>query len=401
MKTVVLRKDFDYTIAFFPEIRKLVFVNEDGSRILDLFFNLEKSINEISEEFKIDKTSVKSFLVDIKKSLEIEQLSYPIPKKGFFDVPLSVEVQVSNTCNLRCKHCFQDDYTKILDYKTVDQRLSLLAANKVFMLNLVGGEIFLHKDAIKIITRACDYYDFAVNIVTNATLITGEVLNNLKKIKNKPAFLISLEGTGEVNDEIRGKGVFKKVEKVIKALKKEEFYVEISCTLSSFNYPNYKKLIEFAQKNDAPCNFNLFKPLKDSHLDLVIEPKKYFSFIKELNIMQERDIKAGMTNAAIEGFMKGINRDVCRAGISGMTVDVDGYMLPCALLCEADFYKKENLPILDKDFVKKWQGDQIFIEFRKRGLSECQACAYLFSGDICGKDPYGLIAFKEHLNSQQ
>ncbi len=400
MKTVVLRKDADYTVAFFPEIRKLVFVNEDGSRILDLFFNMEESAEEISKELKIDAEKLQSFLEDIKQSLKEDQLSYPVPDKDYFDTPLSGEIQVSNTCNLRCKHCFQGDYTKLLSYEKIDHRLSLLAKEKVFMLNLVGGEIFLHEDAMKIIERACDYYGFAVNIITNATLIDDDTIEKLKKLENKPAFLVSLEGIKEINDEIRGKGVFEKVEKSISKLRKEGFYVEISCTLNNFNYPNYKKLIEFAQEHDCPCNFNLFKPFKGSHQDLVIEPEKYFDFIMEIYALQQKGVKTGVTNAAIEGFLRGVKRDVCRAGVSGLTIDVDGYMLPCALLYEADYYKKEDLPLFDKNFVKNWRENETFINFRKQGLAECQACAYLFNGEVYSKDPYGISAFIKYYNTK-
>lgn len=395
MKSVVLRKDTDYTIAFFTELRKMVFVNEDGSKILDLFFNLEKTPDEISKETDLEEPKVIEFLGDVKKSLAEEQLSYPVPSKGYFDAPLSAELQISNTCNLRCKHCFQADYSKVLTYKEVDKRLSVLSKNGIFMLNLVGGELFLHKDAIKIIKRACDYYGFATNIVTNATLIDEEKVRQLKSIQNKPAFLISLEGTEQFNDEIRGAGVFKKVKKVIAGLRKAGFCVEISCTLSNFNYPNFQELIQFSNKYGAPCNFNLFKPFKKEHGKLVIEPNKYFKFIDQISVLQKKGTKAGVTNAAIEGYLKGVKRDVCRAGVSGITIDVGGLMLPCALLYEASYYKKTDLPIFGENFIREWQSSKVFAEFRKNDLTECQACAYLFSGELSGRDPYGLAAFIE------
>lgn len=398
---VKIKKDSGNYIAYFPELRKFVFVNKKGSNILDLYFNSKLSMEKIAEKLKIEQTKVSDFLKDIKETLKRIQYSLPVPEKGFFDTPISAEIQVSNSCNLRCKHCFQSSYSEEAPYSEIDKRMKILSDNSIFLLNLVGGELFLRQDALKIITRACDFYGFSTNIVTNATLIDDKMMDGLLKIKNKPALLISLEGIGEVNDFIRGKGVFDKVDKRIRSLVKKGFYVEISCTITSYNFKYRKQLIDYAKELNIPCNFNLFKPFKEEHKELTISSEDYFTLVKELHELQQAGFNIGYTNAAIEGFLNGNNRDVCRAGVSGVTIDVDGYVLPCALIFETDYYDNIEMPFINQDFAKTWQEHEIFKSFRKGDLKECQACSYLFSGDLAGFDPYGLKAFKKYVKVEK
>jgi len=394
MQKVKIRRDKGFYIAYFVELRKMVFVDFTGSRIIDYIFNKDYETSQVVEKMKgMKREDILDFIRDLDDFLKQKQDSHLIPEDGFFNVPLSVEVQVNNACNLRCRHCFQTDYSKTVSLENINNILKTLYQKKVFMLNLVGGEIFLHPDGLEAIRLACDKYLFSVNVVTNATLIKDSTLEDLAKIKNRPAFLISLEGVGDYNDTIRGKGVFEKVSKVIDKLLLKGFYVEISCTLNSENIKNYKELIDFADEKKIPCNFNLFKPFKPAQSNLVLKPEEYFDFILKIQKYQQNGLEVGVTNAAIEGLSSGRERDVCRAGVTGMTVDVDGYLLPCALLYEADFYKKHQLPKFSDHFDKDWREHHIFKNFRNHDLRECQACAYLFSGKCEGLDPYGLQNF--------
>ena len=242
---------------------------------------------------------------------------------------------------------------------------------------------------------ACEKHNFATIIITNGTLLTEEIIKEFLKFKNRLAFLVSLEGIGKINDQIRGEGVFKQVNRALHLLKKYDFYVEISSTINKLNMPYYQSLIDYAQSLNIPLNFNLFKPFKENHKNLILEPEEYFRFVEDIFKQRKLSkVNVGLTNAAIAGELMGHKkRKTCRATLSGLSINVEGRMVPCPFLEEIGYYKTEKLPIFDENFVKKWKNNYHFKHFRQGNLLECQACSYIFSGNIRGKDPYGISSF--------
>lgn len=406
METVKLRKDQNHYIAYFVKLRKIIYVNKTGAIILDNFFNENLKPDEILRKrginHKISRKELKNFLLNVKKELNKKQDGYPLyEESGLFSIPLGVELQVNEVCNLRCKHCYQKTYTKSMSFQEIKQILKILYQAKVFEITLTGGEVFLHPRALEIIKLCCEKYSFATNIVTNATLINSEMIEKLANFDNKPYFLISLEGPKKINDKIRGRGVFNKVDKVINQLKKDGFYIEISCTVHNQNIKYYQNLVKFAKSKDIPCNFNLFKPFKKSHNKMILKAADYFKFIINIDkASKKRKTQLGLTNAAIIGYLNKKDRKVCRASLSGLTIDLDKSMIPCALLRSTGYYGKQKMPKLDEKFKNKWLEHPVFKNFRKYNLHECQACALIFSGNLNGDDPYGLKSFKKYMQKR-
>ncbi len=397
---VNLRKEKGYYLAYFVELRRMLVLNRSGALIVDYFFNKNYSLTKIATFFRKDNKSIislrtiKNFLQEIKKDLKNPfVMGYPFFYKDKPIRPVSIELQINTTCNLRCKHCFQDEYGKLMPFEKAKKILEILHKAKAFEINLVGGEPFLHPQFFKILSL-CEKYNFAVNIVTNGTFLNDNNIKKLSKFKNL-AILISLEGIGEVNDKIRGKGVFQKVNHAINKLKEKGIHIEISTTLNAENVKFYKKMVEYSQDLDVPCNFNLFKPFKDSHSTLIIKPKDYFDVA--INLARGKNRKAVLTNAAITGeLVQHKQRDECRATLLGLSIDVDGKMVPCSTLREAGYYNRVKLPDFNENFIKTWRVNSYFREFRKRGFKECQARAYIFSQNINGNDPYGVNAFRRY-----
>lgn len=104
--------------------------------------------------------------------------------------PLLLVLDITNNCNLSCKYCFQAFRKPVRHTQLSYQRICEILAEshdlKIFDINLCGGEPFIHKDVIPIITKV-KAYGFGISIVTNATLIDDELaskLNELDVIKN-------------------------------------------------------------------------------------------------------------------------------------------------------------------------------------------------------------------------
>lgn len=404
MKTVKIRKEEKGYLLYFPSERLSTEVNFMGATIAQSFFNEDKDIEEISQDLSLKyenisyseiKEDVKRFLSELYYHIKHNNINLAEQKK--LEYPLGAEVEITTGCNLRCKHCFQSDYKE--EFMTLEKFKSIidiLCKNHVYELNLVGGEVFHHKNAMEMIKYASNK-EMTITIVTNATLISEQDIKELSRIQNL-YILISLDGNKKVHDYIRGNGMYYVTVETAKKLKESGVNVEFLYTLNSVNLPIYEEVIEFTKSIDIPINFNLFKPFnKKCHQDLVITPKQFFETIEHLLFLRvKKGYKIGVSNAAIVSYALGLpEKNECTATLAGIVINVSGHMLACPYLVEAGCESEEKLPLFNENFIETWRTGDYFENFRKHGQKNCQACSYIFSGDVCGIDPYGLEAYKE------
>lgn len=401
---VKIREEKDYFLAYFIDSRRIIGVNEMGAKILDLLFNKEKKIEEIAKSvasgYDIPTFEVKADILEFIKHVkeEVSPEKFSIVEQEQLTMPLGVELEITTACNLRCKHCFQKDYSNnFLETEKAIEIIKKLTDNNVFEISLIGGEPFKHSGIMEIL-EFCKEKELAITIVTNGTLLDQEIINQLAEIP-RLTLVISLDGTREIHDLIRGNNVFDKVESVLKQVVLKGMAVEVTCTLNAINIGHYREVVEYCERLDIPCNFNLFKPFKKEQENLIPAPDVFFGVIVDLLEMRHnKGSKIGLSNAAIVTELLGLpTRNECRATLSGLVIDVNGKMVTCPLLAATGYYEGEELPAFDDNFLKTWKENKIFNDFRKNGLKECQARSYIFSGDVKGYDSYGITAFREYL----
>ncbi len=116
-----------------------------------------------------------------------------------------LELQITDRCNLRCRHCYigesgnrelsLDDIGKVLTEFEKMQGLRLL---------ITGGEPLLHS-GISDINRMLSSFSFRKVLFTNATLLEKGIINEL----NVHEIQISIDGLEDAHDLLRGKGTFR------------------------------------------------------------------------------------------------------------------------------------------------------------------------------------------------
>lgn len=402
MKIVNIREDNKRHLAYFIDVKKIIEVNEIGAMILDLFFNQEIEMDliakQIQKKYEIPSQEVVN---DIK--VFFEQINIEFSPKIYNSIeqqqlcrPLGVEIEITQNCNLQCRHCFQKYHPNLsMSLDKISSIIDILVANKIFEVVLIGGEPMTHKNIMDIL-RICENKDLAYSIVTNGTLIDKKVVKEFQKL-SRLSVMVSLEGNKLMHESIRGVGTFKKVNNVLHSLIEHEIEVEALCTLNAENSRGYREVADYCREIGIVCNFNLFKPFWPEQKNLALDPDIYFSsVIALLKMRQYEGYDIGISNAAIVSELLDVKfRNECRATCSGLAVNVYGKMVTCPLLEVAGYYKNQELPVFDENFVQKWQNHSIFKNFRKNNIKECQARALIFSGDICGKDPYGISEFRQ------
>ena len=399
---VRIRKEKEAFQAYFLDSGRLIEVNAQGAEILDLLLNQnhnrEEIVRELAQKYGQDEMviekDVDNFLVDVKE--QIAAGGFNLVDQKQLDTPFGVELEITNACNLRCKHCFQSDYNEeFMDLERVCWTLDLLAKNGVCEVSIIGGEPLVHPNLLDILKHGYSL-DLSQSITTNATLLTKEIIADISRIPHVTA-MVSLDGIGEIHDRIRGNGVFAKVDRAIKMLLANHVEVDTIFTLNSINAQHYSAAINYCESLGIACNFNLFKPFKPNHANLTIDPDRYFQIVIDLFKLRRKGKQVGISNSAIVGELMGLPpRNECTATLSGLVIDYRGRMVTCPGLVTAGHYSETDLPLFDEKFVKTWQKHWTFCQFKENGLRNCQVRSFLFSKDISGHDPYGIEAFREY-----
>lgn len=125
-------------------------------------------------------------------------------------VPLNASIEITTRCNIRCLHCYnfdRDEARPSCDKPelSTEEILSLMgdlrAAGCLFLM-LTGGEVLSHRDLFVFLDRARDL-NFAVQVLTNGTMLRPGVAAQLASYRNLQGVSISLYGaTPEVHDGI-------------------------------------------------------------------------------------------------------------------------------------------------------------------------------------------------------
>ncbi len=162
----------------------------------------------------------------IKKTLEGKKIS-----------PFSGKILIwnlTNACNLFCKHCYSSANTSRsgeISIKDIQRQIPFLKKAGVKVLILSGGEPLIREDLFDI-ANLFNENGFITTLSTNGTFINKE---NVKKIKEHFSYVgISIDGKEETHDRFRGmKGAYKKAVEAVRVVKKEGVKTGIRFTISS------------------------------------------------------------------------------------------------------------------------------------------------------------------------
>lgn len=162
----------------------------------------------------------------------------------------SMQLYLTNECNMRCPHCYMFAGLKKERELTTEEIFNIIKSFKEFNGNTIvfsGGEIALRKDLYDILRYSHDL-GIANEILTNGTLWTEEMVRTIAPLITRVQ--ISVDGYNETtNSKIRGKGCFDKALKTVSYFYETRVDTEVSVTpyLDERLKEDYPYYIEFAQ----------------------------------------------------------------------------------------------------------------------------------------------------------
>lgn len=246
---------------------------------------------------------------------------------------------ITHLCNLRCKHCYQEEYNNHMPkedfYNYLDKFCDYIKDKNVFpQINLTGGEPLLHPDFFEFATEIRKR-NIKLGILTNGTMINEEVARKISEL-NPVMVQVSLDGNRETHDDIRGNGNFDKALKGIDNLKKYKVKVLVSFTAQKCNYMDYSELVKICKRHkvdkiwwDRIVTYNKEdtenKALSTEEFKGLVEltnklRKRYNIFSKSFNVSNERALQFIGSNDC--GYY-------CGAGGNLIIFLADGSVMPC------------------------------------------------------------------------
>jgi len=174
---------------------------------------------------------------------------------------------IINVCNLHCSHCYwwktrrnELDELSSEDWKDIIKQT--FKKHHVYVVTLVGGEPMMRQDIIKVF---CDEMPRRICVVTNGTY-------PLVRFDKLYFYWVSLDGTEQVHDSIRGKGAYSKTKKNIldyisgpdrngKPAWKD---IWITMTINSLNYTTIEDLIDEWKDTINKIGFQFHTPFADN-----------------------------------------------------------------------------------------------------------------------------------------
>jgi radical SAM protein with 4Fe4S-binding SPASM domain len=321
--------------------------------------------------------------------------------------PAIAFLEITNLCNLTCQHCYAWSGPKRRAELETGEILGILDSFEemgVLQVFLTGGEVFAHKDALKIIRHAREK-SFSTQIFTNGTLITEA---KLAAIPPGQSFFISFD-TADPERTIRGKMDFPKLRKIYGWMQDHGHVLRTAVSVHRQNIDDVEEIFDWCAENafprpqwleTHPIGRALLNPhicLKPGDIDRVFAIYQRcmdkYQHAPEPAVAQAKDMSgeplARDPGKAIRGvetikfcqrLETATNQEKC--GRSVVYINSQGKVYPCSNCMSNSMYEAGS--VREKPFKDIWEEN--FSAFREITFADyevCESCAVKQQGIWC------------------
>lgn len=287
----------------------------------------------------------------------------------------SIHFDITSVCNERCVHCYipHKQKTKVIDpdlfYRTIEQGRKL----NIIHVTLSGGEPLLHKDFLGFLSK-CRELDLSVNVLSNLTLLTEEMISEMKRnpLLSVQTSIYSMDST--IHDKITGvKGSFEKTVGALLKLHVAEIPLQISCPVMKQNKESFAEVMRWG---------------KEHSIAVAVEPVIFASYDHSGNNLENRlsieELEEVLDKQLAEGYVDIFkeaaqlkealteNDPICSICRYSFCVSVDGNVFPCA------GWQTNILGDLKKNTVQEiWENSEKIKALRKikrKAFEKCISC---------------------------
>ncbi len=328
-------------------------------------------------------------IVPIREPWNIYQ-GEPKQEPDYYDVvnretdPPFFVIHLTEKCNLKCKYCFEGEKgVRNMNEDTVEKLILFIKKNeyKKFTIRFFGGEPTMNLSLMKYILDRMDEefpdaegYEKSYNLFTNAVSIPDELIDMVKKWKI--GCFVSMDGVKPMHDRNRifsnGMGSYDIVKK--NALKLQEACGQIVMIRAIYDTGSVEESIVDIVDSCDKEGFRLISiefPWVGSASDMALNAEKTDRIIEMIseyadeciNRMKEDDFSLLILYEIFKhiskvAFQKTVlYSEVCSAGSTLMSIDVNGDIYPCHSFIYEPEWKLGNLEdgITNKELMEKFK----------------------------------------------
>lgn len=276
----------------------------------------------------IDKTS--------NETNQIQDTSKYI-SQFFNDIPqlVSLHIEILSQCNERCIHCYipHEKKTSVMSSEMFFDILEQARQMNILNVTLSGGEPLLHPNFIAFI-RKCNLYNLSVNVLSNLTLLTQDIIDEMKKnpLLSVQTSLYSMDG--KIHDSItHSHGSFEKTMSAILVLLENHIPVQISCPIMKQNMHCYKAVMQWGSQHNIRVNSDYIIIGRYDHSNDNLKCRLSGNDIRTL--IEQDYVNGSLTVQKVQNEIdqKGKFQPddyICSVCTSSLCISEDGNVYPCA-----------------------------------------------------------------------
>jgi len=303
-----------------------------------------------------------------------------------------VQFHLTERCNLSCRHCYQSAAVPEMGFeeicgaitevkKTVQGWAMDHDIDVSPSLHFTGGEPLVRQDLFAVLDYASGC-GFAVSLMTNGTLIDETAAREIGHARVADV-QVSLDGTKEAHDSLRGRGAYGRALDGVRHLVAAGVEANLNVTVTRRNMSQTGELVRVAEELGAGgIAFSRLVPSGRGKglMDEALTREETGRFYDELRRHREngkvavgsRDPLATIGDIAGEVPQTELPVGGCAAGVFGVTITADGTIMPC---------RRMDLPIGDirnGSLRELWVESPVLAALRSRESyhQDCQSCTY-------------------------
>lgn len=387
---LAISRDSGYQVLS-PVDNRVYALNYAGSRILELCDGNRTAAEVVAQVAgclggapNAAEKQVEEFLDEVTRLGLVAWREEPIAETAGWPPPTTVFWDITEACNLRCRHCYGLTGRPMpAELATAEVRRALgeMAACGVASLSFSGGEPLLRKDFLDIAEYAGSRGFASVGVATNGTLVTSASARRLKEAGLTAQ--VSIDGdTATVHDRMRGvRGAFDRALRGIRLLQEAGIDVSVCTSASTINVDRIPAIIELMDRIGVrQYRVQGVLPVgrgMDNREALQLPPQRMRELVAYLD---ERGVQVTSYNFTLrpppEGPIDYCGSGACSAASAICSVTADGRVVPCSY-----FWGMNGASLREHTFGWVWEHSRLLRYFRTIRLADlrgdCRGCRWL------------------------
>lgn len=246
----------------------------------------------------------------------------------------NIHIEITGKCNERCVHCYIPHDLKInqMSQSLFDNLIEQCKEMNILHLTISGGEPMIHRDFCHFL-RKCTENNFSVNLLSNLTLLTDAILEEIKR-NNLISVQVSLYSMDPcIHDAItQTEGSFIKTKNAIIRLIENNIPLQISCPIMKQNINSFKTVLDWGIANNIHVSSDFVLIAKYDHTVDNLENRLSLDDIENILIQKSREDDMFLHQLYEDVKLNRVRSQqdiVCSICNSSICVSETGLVYPC------------------------------------------------------------------------